>query len=90
MVECMFIWPHIFFQIYLCKCLSQLRLSERTRTHKFPLLESSRFYSTLVDSSLPTYLGIYVLYVIWIFKCVHFTLSYSQVKSICNFLSLLD
>ena len=34
MVECVYLTTQ-YFQIYLCKCLLPLQLSERTRTHKF-------------------------------------------------------
>ena len=91
MVECMFIWLHnissftwvnVFYNYGWVKEQESLNLSSR---------ESSRFYGTMVDSNLPTYLGI------WFYKffgfvnvSIFFTSSYSQVKSISNFLSLLD
>ena len=85
-------WMHVYlathyFHIYLCKCLSQLRLSERTRILKFliqwkfqVLRQSGRLKSSYIFG--------YIFYKLcWIVNVSIFTSSYSHVKSICKFLN---
>ena len=64
--EIVYGWMHVYlaahyFQIYLCKCCLHLPVKWKIKEPiNFSPRESSKFYDTLVDSSLPTYLGIYV------------------------------
>ena len=93
--EIVYGWMHVylaahFLQIYLCKCCLQLQLSERTRIHKFLTQWKFQVLRKVVDTSLPKYLGICFYKFSRIVNVSIFTSSYSQVKSICNFLSLLD
>ena len=79
-----------YFQSYLCKCLLQLQLSERTRIHIF--LTPWKFMVLRKSGRLKSsYIFGHMFYKFFGFVNVSiFTLSYSQVKIICNFLSLLD
>ena len=59
MVECKFIWLHNISGFTCVNVVYIYQLSERSKNGiNFSPRESSKFYGTLVDSSLPTYLGI--------------------------------
>ena len=90
MVESMFIWPHNISKFTYVNVFYNYSWVKEQESLNFSLRESSRFYDTVVDSSLPKYLGICFYKFFGIVNVFIFTSSYSQVKSICNFLSLLD
>ena len=85
--EIVYGWMHVYlaahsFHSYLCKCFLQLRLSERTRIHKFLTQRKFQVLARVVDSSLPTYLGICFYKLCWIVNVSIFTSFYSQVKNV--------
>ena len=88
MVECMFIWPHNISRFTCVNVFYHYGLVKEQEPINFSPRESSKFYGTLVNSSLPTYLGKCFYKLFGFVNVSIFTLSYTQVKSICNFLSL--
>ena len=89
MVECVYLAAQ-YFQIYLCKCLLPLQLSERTRTHKNLTVWKFQFLWH-IGRLKSSYIFGHMFYKLFGFVNVSIsTSSYSQVKSICNFLNLLD
>ena len=58
MVEWMFIWPHNIFRSTCVNVFHNYGSVKEQESINFSLRESSKFYCKVIDSSLPTYLGI--------------------------------
>ena len=72
MVECMFIWMHIISIFTSVNVFYKYARVKEQESLNFSSRESSRFYGTLVDSSLPTYLGICFISSLELLMCLFY------------------
>ena len=90
MVECMFIWPHNISRFTYVNVFYNYGSVKEQEPINFSPRESSRVLRH-IGRLKSSYIFGHMFYKFFGFVNVSiFTLSYSQVKSICNFLSLLD
>ena len=89
MVECMIIWPHNISRFTCVNVFYHYGWVKEQEPINLSLCESSRFRH--IGRLKSSYIFGHMFYKFFGFVNVSiFTLSYSYVKSICNFLSLLE